>query len=146
MKPVRKQRISALLRAEIARVIQHELRDPRIGFVSVLDVQPTEDLKEARVSVSILGDEGTQRTTLRGLQAARGFIQAHLAKVTTFRETPMLNFVLDESIRKQMEMDAKIREVRALDDAVEDPAAPESETPASELGRSAENADERPEE
>ena len=116
MKPVRKARVSSFLRTEISRVIQHELRDPRIGFVSVTSVEPTEDLKEARVSISVLGDESQQRTTLRGLEAARGFIQSHLAKVSSFRETPILQFVLDESIRKQMEIEARIREVRALDD------------------------------
>jgi len=115
VKPVRKARVSSFLRTEIARIIQHELRDPRFGFVSVTAVEPTEDLKEARVSISVLGDESQQRTSLRGLEAARGFIQSHLARVSSFRETPMLQFVLDDSIRKQMEIEARIREVRALD-------------------------------
>ena len=118
MKPVRKQRVAALLRNEIARVIQQELRDPRIGFVSVLSVEPTEDLKEAKVSVSILGDESQQRTSLRGLQAARGFIQAHLGRVTRFRE----------SIRRTMEIEERIRQVRA-DDATRHPEAAEATEP-----------------
>ena len=119
MRPVRKQRVSSFLRTEIARVIQHELRDPRLGFVSVIDVEPTEDLKEAKVSVSILGDEAEQRTCLRGLQSASGFIQAKLAKVSSFRETPILTFVLDDSIRRRMEMEDRIREVRESDQSGE---------------------------
>ncbi len=140
MRPVRKQRISSFLRTEIARVIQHELRDPRVGFVSITGVEPTEDLKEAKVSVSILGDEATQRTTLRGLQAARGFIQSHLAKVISFRETPMLQFVLDDTIRKQMSMDAKIQEVRALDDPTVKSTRGESGTEDPDIGSAGEGS------
>jgi ribosome-binding factor A len=123
MRPIRKQRIASFLREEIARVILHELRDPRIGFVSVLSVEPTEDLKEAKVAVSILGDAAEQRTSLRGLQAARGFIQAHLARVSRFRETPQLRFVLDDTIRRTMELEERIRQVRAEDESGREAAA-----------------------
>ena len=130
MRPVRKQRVSSFLRTEIARVIQHDLRDPRLGFVSVLNVEPTEDLKEAKVSVSILGDEAEQRTCLRGLQSASGFIQSRLAQVSSFRETPILTFVLDDSIRRRMEMEDRIREVRDQDrgDDFEETDSEESST------------------
>jgi ribosome-binding factor A len=120
MRPIRKKRIASFLRAEIARVILHELRDPRIGFVSVLSVEPTEDLKEAKVSVSILGNESEQRTAIRGLQAAAGFIQSHLARVIQFRETPQLRFILDDTIRRTMELEARIRQVRAEDEGARD--------------------------
>ncbi len=131
MKPVRKARVSAFLRTEIARIIQHDLSDPRVGFVTVIEVEPTEDFKEAKVSVSILGDEAAQRTSLRGLEAARGYIQAQLAKVSHFRETPLLQFILDDSIRKQMEIEDRIREVRRQDGAVADETPP-SDRPAGE--------------
>ena len=117
MRPLRKKRIASFLRAEIARVLLHEVRDPRIGFVSVLAVEPTEDLKEAKVSVSVLGTEADRRTALRGLEAARGFIQSHLAKVCQFRETPQLRFILDDSIRRTMEIEETIRRVRGEDEA-----------------------------
>lgn len=132
MREVRKKRVAAFLRTEIARIIQHELTDPRIGFVSVLSVEPTEDLKEAKVAVSVFGTEAEQRTTLRGLQAAAGFIQSHLGRVSHFRETPQLRFILDDSIRRTMELERKIREVRAEDEGNEprDAAAgPEEESP-----------------
>ena len=123
MRPLRKQRIASFLRAEIARVLLHEIRDPRIGFVTVLAVEPTEDLKEAKVSVSVLGTEAEQRTALRGLHAARGFIQSHLARVCQFRETPLLRFVLDDSIRRTMELEEKIRQVREEDEAARETRA-----------------------
>lgn len=112
MKEKRRERVSALLRNEIASIIQRELHDPRIGFVSVLSVHPTEDLKEAEVRVSLMGTEAEQRTTLRGLEAARGFIQTHLASRVQFRNTPLLRFVHDESIRKGIEMEELMRKVR----------------------------------
>ncbi|MEM7168506.1 MAG: 30S ribosome-binding factor RbfA [Planctomycetota bacterium] len=113
MREKRRERVSSLLRSEIANIIQRDLRDPRIGFVSVMSVHPTEDLKEAEVRVSLMGSEAEQRTTLRGLIAARGFIQTHLADRVRLRNTPALRFVQDESIRKGIEMDDLIRKVRS---------------------------------
>lgn len=117
MKPLRKERISSFLRAEIARIIQRELKDPRIGFVSVMDVEPTEDLKEAKVRVSVMGTPSQQRTAVRGLQSASGFIQTHLRDVCRFRNIPSLRFILDESIQRSMDMDALIRQARDEDEA-----------------------------
>lgn len=112
MKEKRRERIASLLREEIANIIQRELRDPRIGLVSVLSVHPTEDLKEAEVRVSLLGDPAQQRTGLRGLEAARGFIQNELAARVRMRNTPFLRFVLDESLRKQQELEELLRRAR----------------------------------
>jgi ribosome-binding factor A len=117
LKPVRRQRVSALLRLEIARILQHELKDPRIGFLSVLSVEPTEDLKEAVVRVSLMGSPSQQRTTMRGLEAARPFIQAKLGDRVQFRNTPYLKFVQDESIKKSMDLENLIQLARAEDQA-----------------------------
>ena len=116
MKPLRKEKISSFLRAEIARIIQRELKDPRIGFVSVMDVDATDDLKEAKVHVSVMGSPSQQRTAVRGLQSASGFIQTHLRDVCRFRNTPSLRFILDESIQRSMEMDSLIRQAREEDE------------------------------
>ncbi|MCI0650726.1 MAG: 30S ribosome-binding factor RbfA [Planctomycetes bacterium] len=116
MKPTRRGRVSSLLRDEISSILTRELKDPRIGFVSVLQVEPTDDIKEAVVRVSIFGTEAEQRTTLRGLEAARPFIQALLAERVKLRHVPVLRFLLDESIRKGMEMEELIRRARAEDE------------------------------
>lgn len=112
MKQKRRDRIASLLREEIAQIIQQELRDPRLGFISVLSVAATDDLKEAEVRVSILGNEAQQRTSLRGLTAAGGHIQRLLSERVQFRNLPVLRFVLDESIRKQMELEDLLRRAR----------------------------------
>ncbi len=142
MRPLRKQRISSLLRAEIARVILVELRDPRIGIVSVLSVEPTEDLKEAKVFVSILGSEAEQRTALRGLEAARGFIQSHVGRECKLRETPLLRFILDDSIRRQMEMEERIRQVRAEDEAAHEEVTSAMDDPREDASTREDTGDE----
>ena len=116
MKPIRRERISSFLRTELAQIIQYELKDPRIGFVSVLEVKATPDLKEAEVRVSIMGEPAEQRTSLRGLRSARGYIQSLLSNRIHFRNTPALRFVLDESIRKSMDIESLIRQARNEDD------------------------------
>ena len=116
MKPIRRERIAAFLRNELAQILQRELHDPRLGFVSILSVSPTEDLKEAEVRVSILGSEADQRTTLRGLESARGYIQGLLGDRLHFRNTPVLRFVLDETISKSMDIEGSIKQAREEDE------------------------------
>ncbi|HCW44898.1 MAG: 30S ribosome-binding factor RbfA [Planctomycetia bacterium] len=117
MKPIRKARITSLIKEEISLILQGELKDPRIGFVSVLGAEPTIDLKECKIFVSILGSESEQRTSLRGLEAARGRIQALLRSRVRLRETPILKFILDESYKKTLDIEDKIRKAREEDEA-----------------------------
>ncbi|MCA8960055.1 MAG: 30S ribosome-binding factor RbfA [Planctomycetes bacterium] len=116
MKPVRRERVASFLREEIARIVQLELQDPRVGLVSITRVEPTEDLKEATVHVSVFGSESQQRTAIRGLEAAAGYIQQALSGTHRWRQTPMLKFELDDTIRKQFEMDELIRKARESDE------------------------------
>ncbi|MFN0057468.1 MAG: 30S ribosome-binding factor RbfA [Planctomycetota bacterium] len=117
MKDLRKGRVSSFLREEIADILHRELRDPRIGFLTITQVEPTADLREAEVRVSILGSPADQRKTLRGLEDARVFIQRHLATRHRWRHTPVLRFVLDESFQKQTELDALLKQARDEDEA-----------------------------
>ncbi|NCF54844.1 MAG: 30S ribosome-binding factor RbfA [Planctomycetia bacterium] len=117
MKPIRKARITRLIKEAISMILQGELKDPRIGFVSVLGAEPTIDLKECKIFVSILGSESEQRTSLRGLEAARGRIQALLRSRVRLRETPILKFILDESYKKTLDIEDKIRKAREEDEA-----------------------------
>ncbi len=116
MKPIRRERICSFLRSQIAHIIQNELKDPRIGFVSIISVEPTDDLKEAKVRVSIMGSPSQQRTAMRGLEAARGYIQTLLGERSSFRNTPHLRFIQDESIRKSMDLDALLRRAHDEDE------------------------------
>lgn len=106
-----------MLRTEIARILQHDLKDPRIGFLSVLSVRTCDDLREAVVRVSLLGSPAEERTTMRGLDSARGYIQTLLAERCHLRHTPQLRFEQDESIRKGMDLGALIQKARSEDEA-----------------------------
>ncbi len=116
MKEKRRQRIGSFLREEIAGILQREVKDPRLGFISVTRVEATEDLKEARVWVSVLGTEAEQRTTLRGVTAASRHIQALLGERVRFRNTPQLRFIHDRSLERSLEISALIAQARREDD------------------------------
>lgn len=79
-----------------------ELRDPRVQNVTVLGVEVSPDMREAKVAVSILGNESQQRTTLKGLQNASGFLQTRIADRIDMRYTPRLSFVMDEGVKKSI--------------------------------------------
>ncbi len=112
MKQMRRERIESFLRAELAQIIQRELKDPRVGFISVMSVKVTDDIKEAEVNVSIMGTEEEKRTSMRGLVAARGFIQALIASRISLRQTPILRFQMDSSIEKGIEMEQLLERIR----------------------------------
>ena len=94
-------RVASRIRFLVSSAVQSELKDPRLGFVTILRVEPTEDLREAKVYYSVLGDENVKSRTDRALQQARGFIQRLVGKGLETRSTPQLRFVLDESQERQ---------------------------------------------
>ncbi len=94
----RSRRVSELLREEISRIVTQQLRDPLIGIVTVTSVKLTEDLKLARVYVSILGDEKNRQDGLRGLERATKFIRSAMGRRTNLRYVPELEFYYDETI------------------------------------------------
>lgn len=96
----RMERLSESVKQEVSKIILYELKDPRISFITVTKVEIAPDLKRANVYISVLGDALTQTKTLRGLEHARGFIQAKVGKHLQIRYTPILRFCLDESIKK----------------------------------------------
>jgi len=79
-----------------------ELRDPRVKNVTVLGVEVAPDMREAKVLVSIMGNDSQQKTTLRGLQNASGFLQTRIAERIDTRYTPRLTFVTDEGVKKSV--------------------------------------------
>ncbi len=88
-----------------------DLRDPRIQGVTVTFVEVTPDMRQAKVHVSVMGDETCQRLTLRGLQSAAGFLQSKVANRIDTRYTPRLEFVLDQGVKKSLEIAAILQRV-----------------------------------
>jgi ribosome-binding factor A len=93
-----------------------QLKDPRIGFVTVTAVETSPDLRQARVFVSVLGDERRRRRALEGLEAAHGVLQARLARELRLKRTPQLAFEYDPSVERGVRMTKLIDEL-APDDS-----------------------------
>ena len=97
----RTERLNDLLREEIAELVRREVKDPRMaGLVSILEVQISPDLRNAKVYVSVLGTQEEKASTFVALDAAAHFIQRQLGKRLTIRRTPELTFVEDQTIQE----------------------------------------------
>ena len=108
---IKNNRINNEVMRELGVIIR-ELKDPRIAIMtSVIDVEVATDLKTAKVFISVLGDQQSKEETIEGLNSAKGFIRRELAHTINLRNTPDLEFILDESIEKGMEMARKIEEL-----------------------------------
>ncbi len=107
----RADRVNELLLEEISILVQ-KLKDPRIGFVTITGVDVTDDLRHAKVYVSVMGDdEDVRAQTLEGLHSAAGFIRRELGHVLTLRRIPALAFRYDASVEQGARMDALLRNI-----------------------------------
>jgi ribosome-binding factor A len=93
----RMRRVDEAMRQVLGEALAQDLKDPRIGFVTVTDVKTSPDLRHARVYVSVLGDAAAREATLDGLRSAHGFLQARVAAELRLKRTPELRFELDET-------------------------------------------------
>jgi ribosome-binding factor A len=120
------------IREVVASSILTEIRDPRIRDVTVVGVEVSPDMREAKVHVSVMGDEAQQKLSLHGLQNSAGFLQAKIANRIDTRYTPRLTFVIDKGLKNAAavgEILARIRREQGSD----------TETPASEVSDDADS-------
>jgi len=110
MKSHRLARVSEVVRETAANAILFELKDPRVKGVTVTRAEVSGDLQHAKVFVSVMGTEKEQQLTMHGLKSAAGFIQTKLADRLTSRYVPHVTFVLDEGVKKSIEIAKLIRE------------------------------------
>jgi len=94
----RTERLAEEIREEVALLIASELKDPRIGFVTVTRVEVTPDLRTARIYVGVLGTEKQRTTSLAGLKQGAGFLRRALGRTLRLRYTPELLFLYDEGL------------------------------------------------
>lgn len=107
----RMRRVDEAIRQVIGDALAADLKDPRVGFVTVTDVKTSADLKHARVYVSVLGPQADREQTLDGLRNAHGFLQARIADELRLKRTPALEFAYDDTSERAMRIDALIDEV-----------------------------------
>jgi ribosome-binding factor A len=108
----RMRRVDESLRQVLSEALP-ELKDPRIGFVTVTGVETSPDLRHARVFVSVLGSESRRRSSLAGLAAAHGVLQSRLARELRMKRTPQLTFEYDPSVERGVRMTRLIDELSA---------------------------------
>ncbi|TLS37372.1 30S ribosome-binding factor RbfA [Pseudalkalibacillus caeni] len=98
MSNVRANRVGEQMKKELGDIISRKIKDPRVGFVTVTGVEVTNDLQQATVYITVLGDEEKKEDTLNGLAKATGFIRSEIGKRIRLRKTPEIVFEFDESI------------------------------------------------
>ena len=117
MSSARMRRVDEAIRQVIGDAVAGDLKDPRVGFVTVTDVRTSADLRHARVYVSVLGDAGApsepaqRELTLEGLRSAHGYLQARIAGELRLKRTPTLEFVYDDTTDRALRVDALIDEI-----------------------------------
>jgi len=96
------RRVDEAVREVLSDAIAHEVKDPRVGFVTVTAVETSPDLRSARVFVSVLGSETVRRRSLDGLESAHGYLQKRVAGELRLKHTPALHFLYDDSTDRGM--------------------------------------------
>lgn len=113
----RTRQVGELLKEELDDIIRREVKDPRIGFFSITQVEVPPDLRTARVFVSVLGDDDERAATLAALETASKFIRFHLKPRLRMRQIPELEFRDDRSMEYAHQISQALREVRERDEA-----------------------------
>ena len=101
----RMRRVDTAVRQVLGDAVSQDLKDPRVGFVTVTDVSTSPDLRHARVYVSILGTPAEQEASLAGLRSAHGFLQGRVARELRLKNTPELEFLLDDTVEKAFRLE-----------------------------------------
>lgn len=109
---IKNTRINGEVRRELSNIIRGGVKDPRINpLTSVVEVEVAPDLKTAKAYISVLGDEQSQKDTLEGLKSAEGYIRRELARSINLRNTPQIQFVMDQSIEYGVSLSKLIDDV-----------------------------------
>lgn len=109
---IRSERVEGQLTKEISKILQEDLKDPRIGFVTITRIDLTGDLRYARIYFSILGDDKAKEESLRGIKSAVGFIRKLIAERMNLRYVPELYFKLDNSIEYSINLEKTFERIK----------------------------------
>jgi ribosome-binding factor A len=104
------RRVDEAVRAVLSDAISKDLKDPRVGFVTVTGVKTSPDLRHARVYVSVLGDEPARSDSIDGLHSAHGYLQGRIASELTLKRTPTLTFEYDPTVDRAARIEELLRE------------------------------------
>jgi ribosome-binding factor A len=110
MSAERMRRVDEAMREVLSDVLSHDLKDPRVGFVTVTDVKTSPDLRHARVYVSVLGDPEAVEASLEGLRSAHGYIQGRVGSELRLKNTPTLQFIHDDTAERAQRLEQILRD------------------------------------
>lgn len=105
------EKISGIIQKEVSEIIQFQLKDPKIGFITITDVTVTNDLSIAKVYVSFLGQKAREEAGMKALMRSKGFIRSELAKRMTIRKVPELNFFIDDALERGNKIETIISKI-----------------------------------
>ncbi|MGE7621788.1 30S ribosome-binding factor RbfA [Viridibacillus sp. NPDC096237] len=113
---MRANRVAEQMKKELGDIIVRKLKDPRVGFVTVTDVEVTGDLQQATIYITCLGTERERQATLKGLEKAKGFIRSEIGQRIRLRITPELSFEFDSSAEYGNKIDTLLRQLHESKD------------------------------
>lgn len=111
MAELRANRVAVQMQKELGDILTRKIKDPRVGFVTVTDVEVTGDLQQAKVFISVLGKEQEKKDTLMGLAKASGFIRSEIGQRIKLRKTPDITFEIDEAFEYGNRIDTLLRDL-----------------------------------
>jgi ribosome-binding factor A len=113
--PRRRERLASVIEEVVSELLQREIKDPRFsGMTTITRVEVAADVRQARIFVSIMGDEAERRSTMKALEHASGFVRSKLAEELTIRHTPAISFQLDRSLEEGDRVLALMSQVAAV--------------------------------
>ncbi|HVG98161.1 MAG TPA: 30S ribosome-binding factor RbfA [Chloroflexota bacterium] len=126
--PRRRERLASVIEEVVSELLLREIKDPRVaGMTSITRVEVTADVRQAKIFISVMGDEAARRDTLRALEHAAGFIRSKLGEELTIRHVPAITFQLDRSLEQGDRVLALMAEVAPTIGPVPPPdAAPDA--------------------
>ena len=112
----RQEKINEFLRAEISEIIRREIKDPRLGFVTIMEVEVTKDLRHASVYVSVMGDDEQKNASLAVLRRAAGYIRGEIGRHAHLKVIPELLFKLDTATERGARIFELLQQVKPHDE------------------------------
>jgi len=108
----RSARVGDQIKKDVANIIMLELKDPRLGLITINSVELSDDLRYARVFYTVFGDEKVKKESQKGLDSAKSFIQRELAKRIRIKRIPELTFKYDQTIEKASRIDHLLNQIQ----------------------------------
>lgn len=117
MSKQRARRVSEEIKKETSKIIRDNVKDPRVGFVTITSVVLTGDLSDAKIYFSVLGEQNSIEETIKALESARGYIRREIGRRIQLRHVPEIHFLYDHSIANGTHIDTLLAQIKKSDDS-----------------------------